>query len=401
MVAPIIRRAYGALPAPVQDVVKGIAKTHVERRRSIRVMRGLVRPTVRLEGVVAGISGAVPPPDDLALVRRLLAAYRLAVAEGHATGDSMWTEFFERMHGDIHRVFMSDDIQAAAAILRDPGRSDHFYGFDSLSAQILLLAAAENWRHANAMGVADSLVRLAESVGARRYPYPEAFASGYGQPPAAEPETCLADVEAKLGLSLPTPNPYSDEHGLALKRGVMSYRVPQAVYQAWRARQITRGMKKPAVAEIGGGLGRTAYYARLMGIEDYTIIDLPLSSLAQGYFLGRVLGAENVAFLGEQAAGKAGCVKLVSPKFFLENRKDYDLVVNVDSLTEMSREVAGGYVDRIAAGGGRFLSMNHEFNPFTVRELLEERGVADGAARAPYPMRDGYVEEIVDFGGAC
>jgi putative sugar O-methyltransferase len=178
----------------------------------------------------------------------------------------------------------------------------------------------------------------------------------------------------------------------------MAYRVPQAIYQAHRIRQLTHGIDNPSVLEIGGGLGRTAFYARQLGITDYTIVDLPLSSLSQGNFLGRVLGPEQVAVLGEPEINEESRTKLVSPAAFLGSQRRYDLVVNIDSMTEMSREVATAYIRHISANADRFLSINHESNPFTVRELLLEQKLARPVPRTPYPMRDGYVEEIALLG---
>ncbi|MGL4243502.1 MAG: hypothetical protein ACRCTI_20495, partial [Beijerinckiaceae bacterium] len=297
----------------------------------------------------------------------------------------------------IHRVFLSGDIEASAAILRDPGRSDLFYGFDSLSAQILKLATAAEWREANALSAADSIVRLAQAIGAIRYPYPEAYSIGFGTPATVTPEAAMAAVDTAMGITMPIPNPYPDEHGVRLARGVAAYRMSQAMYQAYCVRRLTTGRPKPAVAEIGGGLGRTAFYARLLGIEDYTIVDLPLSSLAQGYFLGRTISDEGVSLSGERHADDGLRVKLMSPQQFLEGRKRYDLVLNVDSLTEMSRDNASAYIDKCRSNADMLLSINHEFNPFTVHELLAERGLAAKATRSPYPMRDGYLEEFVSF----
>ncbi|MGL5115821.1 MAG: hypothetical protein ACRC7C_10915, partial [Beijerinckiaceae bacterium] len=224
MASPIVRRVYDSLPAPLRSAVKDLAKPHVDRIRATRMMLAMVRKTARLENVAASVSGVSPVPDDVALVRRLLAAYVRAVEEGHQTGASMWTEFFEAMHGDVHRIFLSGDVAAATRVLRDPGTTNLFYGFDGLAANLLPLAVSARWRNATALSVADSVVRLAEATGARRYPYHEAYSGGYGRPLPADPETCLAAVEAVLGCDLPTPNPFPGEHGLRLRRGVMSYR---------------------------------------------------------------------------------------------------------------------------------------------------------------------------------
>jgi len=46
--------------------------------------------------------------------------------------------------------------------------------------------------------------------------------------------------------------------------------------------------------------------------------------------------------------------------------------------------------------GCTVLSINHEFNPHTVRELYKQETGAR-VSRHPYPMRRGYIEEIISF----
>jgi putative sugar O-methyltransferase len=181
---------------------------------------------------------------------------------------------------------------------------------------------------------------------------------------------------------------------LVSSRGIVSFRVPQALYQAWRIAQLLKGVDKPRVLEIGGGLGRTAFYARQFGIRDYTIIDIPVSSLAQGYFLGRTLGEEQVSLFGETAGAEQ--VKIMPPGFFLDGTDRYDLVVNVDSLTEIGRVAADQYWSAIEARASKFLSINHEANEFTVAQLISEAGHS-AVSRTPYWMRRGFVEEVVEF----
>jgi len=78
------------------------------------------------------------------------------------------------------------------------------------------------------------------------------------------------------------------------------------------------------------------------------------------------------------------------PNEFLTTKGRYDLILNVDSLTEMARETAQAYCDAICRRSSAFLSINHEGLPFTVADLMP-RGFDQ---RSPYWMRPGYVEEL-------
>jgi hypothetical protein len=225
-----------------------------------------------------------------------------------------------------------------------------------------------------ALNLAELALRLSESQG-RRVRNPE---SGLSLAPSPVSEL-LASYEF--------PNPFPGEVGVTTARGIASFRALQAIYQAHRI--ISLGGPNGRVLEIGAGLGRTAFYAWSFGIRDYSIVDLPMSGVAQGYFLGRTLGPDAVCLFGENRPG----VRILPPSAFLEATDRYDIVANVDSLTEIGVEFVRAYCSAIRKRAGVFLSINHETNPFTVREVCGELGMLP-SSRAPYWMRSGYVEEI-------
>jgi len=70
----------------------------------------------------------------------------------------------------------------------------------------------------------------------------------------------LIGIEVAIGHVIDFPNPFPSEFGIETRRGIASHRGLQALYQAFRVRQMAdeHGGK---VVEIGAGLGRTAYYA--------------------------------------------------------------------------------------------------------------------------------------------
>jgi hypothetical protein len=79
----------------------------------------------------------------------------------------------------------------------------------------------------------------------------------------------------------------------------------------------------PRLLEIGGGLGRTAYYAWQFGLRDYTLIDIPITAVAQANFLGRVLGERAIQLYGE--TGQCG-IRILPPGMFLDREDFRDLV---------------------------------------------------------------------------
>ena len=255
---------------------------------------------------VGGFSGA-GAGVDAALVARIRRAYRAAVAGWRGAGDSMWAEIGVR-NAPVHAALMEEDGRLAE-VLRDPGRFDLLYGFHSLFAERTdaLRAAEEGARQAVATALAGELWRLCEAVGARWLRNPEAA----GQAPQdAEVEGMLDALDVALRIRIEFPTPWPDEFGLVTSRGVASYRAVHALYQAYRLRALAGASGR--VLEIGAGLGRTAYYARRMGISDYTIVDLPMTNVAQAGFLGTVLGSGGVRLFDEAAGGG---IRILSPEW--------------------------------------------------------------------------------------
>jgi hypothetical protein len=72
-------------------------------------------------------------------------------------------------------------------------------------------------------------------------------------------------------------------------------------------------------------------------------------------------------------------------------------VVNIDGFTEYGAETAATYFDVIRHISPRLLSVNHEANSYRFRDLVERANGLANVQRYPYWMRNGYVEELIDF----
>lgn len=96
------------------------------------------------------------------------------------------------------------------------------------------------------------------------------------------------------------------------------------IYHLWKWEQVT-GKKiadLESIVEIGGGYGAMCKMAGRMGFQGtYTIFDLPEFSLLQQWYLD---GLPNVKF-----------VTAPLPKFFDKEKKYFDLLVGIYSLSEM------------------------------------------------------------------
>lgn len=324
------------------------------------------------------------------LVERLLAAYRRTFKKSHY--GSMWGTIFEQNHLPTHQVFMSGTVAEAERILRDPASTQLHNGFDTTVADFTKsLIASEATSRGYAKTCKMKLLTLGDALGVTSLDNPESYCA-YPEP-ARAPETdeLLEGIERALGFRIDFPNPFPNEFGLATKRGIAGYRAINALYQAHRIKTLVARIRNPRILEIGGGTGRTAYYAHKLGLKNYSIVDLPFTAISQGYFLGRTLGLDSIAADGDPETTDA--IKLYAPDTFFARPERYDLIVNVDSMTEMGLEAASAYGKAIRSRAARFLSINHESNEFTVRQLPDFAP----EMRYPYWMRRGYVEELYLF----
>jgi hypothetical protein len=357
----------------------------------------------------------LPPPlvhsppvdhgDDLPLVERVMAAYKQSTDQYSPTA-SGWDVDLTNLKRDVHEALISTDTVAAAELLRNPANTTLFWGFDAIAKAplgkiepheyvIKMLNQSEDWRTLYGFWLMNGLRSVAEALGARRVSYLETEPSQVGMHEASvsTADQILDQIDAALGLKLRLPNPFPGEFGLQSSRGVVGFRSIHAIYQAWRIAQIAKGRPGFKVMEIGAGLGRTAHFAHVFGVQNYTIVDIPLTNAAQAYFLGRILGPDAVRLNGENGSGR---VNIVCASDIERCTGSFDLIVNIDSWTEMSRETADSYWKFARRSTNTVLSINHEHNGFMVRDLYS-RDADVTATRYPYWTRRGYVEELITW----
>ena len=318
---------------------------------------------------------------DSIFSHRIAKSYRLQKSNFDGHKGSFWSSI-ESKNDDIDAALNSEDFNTLARILSDPVKTELFYGMDILYSSSDTVSPAT----APVELIRNSLYFLGEATGAIGISNPEANGRRVGN---LDLEDLLGKIEEITQIPIEFPNPFDGEYGLPSTRGMISHRAILGIYQAWRTLALTR-IYGNRVLEIGGGTGRAAYYARRAGILDYTIVDIPMTSVAQATWLGEVIGPQNIELLGEEQS--ANNIKLVDQQKLIKSGKNFDLVVNVDSMTEMALQVATDYVDYIVSHSKTFLSMNHEVNHFKVCDLP---GLGKFQQSRNYCwIRPGYVEEI-------
>ncbi len=317
------------------------------------------------------------------LVSRLIKSYHLK----KTSPSGLWKHIFEAKHKDIQEALDSKDTERISEVLSNPNRSDLLYGFDSNAKSLI---SGKNIPTEDPRTY-DALLSLAEAVGVIRLYNPEAKLKE-----EHDIEYIIQLIEKRIGISIVMPSIYPLDFGLSTSRGVIHYRSALAAYQAWRTFKLLSGNTSLSVLEVGGGLGRAAYFSRMLGVNDYTIVDIPLTSMIQGYFLGHTLGENVVLLEGEpESSDYKSKIKLISPEKLFEDRKKYDIIVNFDGLTEFSLKDIERYWNYIKESTDIFLSVNHEANEIDLNSLINNENNISEHQRFPFWLRKGYVEEII------
>lgn len=328
---------------------------------------------------------ATPVSDDL--VDRISSAY--AKNCSYSLKNSPLWAHIDGMRQNIHEALLNTDITKLRSIFSDPFPTNFFYGFEVCGES--LTKNRQNFSSDRRSYLAAfyfaTLLRLAEYRGAIRIDNPEHYHSEI--PKRLSVDGVVAAIADNLPFQLAFPNPFPNMPGVKTPRGVFTSRTLQGLYQA----SVLSSYNPTSVLEIGAGLGWGAYYAVQFGIEDYTIIDIPLSSAASALFLGTTLGEGALSLYDEEQTGK---VKILPPDAFPISEKK-DVVINVDSMTEMGIDIALDYWNKIKKITKVFISMNHEKNEFTLREIVKNDPDVKSYSRHPNWLRKGYVDEIIEL----
>ena len=146
------------------------------------------------------------------------------------------------------------------------------------------------------------------------------------------------------------------------------------------------------IIEIGAGMGLLGWYLDRLGYKDYTIVDLARVNACQTYFLYKNLPHRNFILSGEvgNLFDDTTSIKILHSTDFINVPKNkWDIMINIDGLTEMGESAATTYMDSDCSPS--LLSINHEANAFRVCELKTSKKLV---YRYPFWLRDGYVEEL-------
>jgi hypothetical protein len=324
---------------------------------------------------------------DTEIAERILRAFNLARQneQKSMTGD-LWDNIQEHQHADFYAV--SHDPALLAQYLSDMNRKGITYGISTCkrsesSAMLKNPTLQQEW----GMYIKDTLICFAEALGA----IPR---NTHGDSLCMESEELIQRIEARIGISFAPSTIEGQLYALIIGGRSFVPRDGWSAYIAWRVQELVG--TEVSIAEIGGGMGKAAYYAKQFGIKDYSLYDLPIINLAAAWFL--IKSGVDVVLYGEEK--RLGAVTILP---YWEFRKGtFDLTVNVDSFPEMDASIVSDYLTTIRQNTKLLLSINREdggvygdgHTHIIVRDIADEVGGLKRTHRSPFWFSKNYVEEL-------
>lgn len=245
------------------------------KRRRAKYLRRLVHeigPTLpRLEA--AFVPDISPTAEDEAIVERALGAYRRAAASapaGDGKAGDLWTiiAHLQRKYFDL---LQRADVKGLAAYLCNMSRMDATIGLVQGPREFDRIRNDREFRLTRPILIQDKLVAFAEAVGVLACETPEQ--GSWGANLYRDADELLALLEARIGTGLAPPDVDGALFKLVCRHGRFHDRDLYAQYTAWLVREITGEAGR--VVEIGGGVGRSAYWLWKFGAVRTIVVDLP------------------------------------------------------------------------------------------------------------------------------
>ena len=342
----------------------------VDRRRSgpPTAHRRAARLAHPVGCVPALVEADIPAPLPAALVDEILTAWRQRDGASFTPRPYM---------NAMQALLAAGDGDALAAMFAGMGRQALAQGTLG-GARQHERARDPDFAYQLASSTYDRLVSLAEAIGALDVENPEMGPWGINS--QRDPRALFESVERALDADLKPPPTIGGYLGIAVGGGrVMHPRMIDAVHAAWRLREVGAQHGLDCIAEIGGGAGLVAYYARALGLHAYNMVGPPASAAVQA----AVVGDARLSVATLPADGPY-------------------LLFDQDSLPEMARAEAVALIGDARERGARLLlSINPDGREGSggavhtpVRDLVAAAGGWRLAGRHRHWLRAGHVEEL-------
>lgn len=344
---------------------------------------------------------------DIHICERLIASFNSALQfesthlpPEQIPNQGLWEMLKHQFHGEIYNLLQEGNPLALSEYLCNGyhqrvchGLGGGKFNSDDAKKNISLIGTLSTL-------YLDKLIAVSEALGILPYENPEQNGR-YGANIYENYNAVALKIEQKLSIPIGRPKVFGF-HGLQFGDRVIEMRTPDHLWASWRIRQIAGTNKN--ICEIGGGFGGNCHYSYQMGCQSYTIIDLPVINVLQGYFLMKCFGEEVIQLFGEQISNRP--IKIMPYWYFTREQNEFDICFNQDSLPEMPFERALEYLHRIPkVTRSYFYSINQEacapagqgLTQLNIPEIIAKIPEYQMIFRYPNWTRKGYVEELYCF----
>jgi hypothetical protein len=370
------------------------------RRRIIQHYPG--RHRVSTKSVL--VAEKAPTSEDVAIAGRLLRAFRAGYGSRSTAGresPDLWT-IINSQQGHFASILHEGNEEDLAAYLCNVARYDAAIGIIQGDREYERIKRDRPYRDYLSLMVKDKIVSLAEALGCLPVENPEGGPTGVSL--HMDIDDLLARISRRLGVDIVPPDVDGGLLKLRTNAGFFCERDVNAIFTASLLNRILEKYEAAQICEIGGGSGRVAYWSWRLGLNSYTIVDLPHINVVQGYYLLKSLPADHVTLYGENP-DQAGAGLVIWPNHAINELQGprYRLVLNQDSMPEMSLPVVEDYLRWIRLRcQDLFVSINHEskasydtdLRHVSVPEAVAAISGFELQDRYPYWLRSGYVVEL-------
>jgi hypothetical protein len=326
----------------------------------------------------------------------------LITKKGEKSGEDIWSTFIVPRREAVLASILKSDAEAKA-ILGNMFDTPLGEGIEYAGADVnRRLNEDEDYRESLKLFHIDALISLAEYLGVIHIENREQ--NRCGDIIYSDPDEIWDKIEKKLGVPIRFPSFKGGLFSVRTRRGHFTNRDCIYLYIAIRLREMLSCAETP-VCELGSGVGYLAYYCYLMGIKNVTLVDIPSVRATAACFLMQNMQGTRFFFSDcSECWSNAPGIRLVLPEHLGSvPRQHFEVLVNCDSLPEMSADVATDYVQRIPSLCRNFLSINQEaagkmwhldMKQNKVSELVNTASGFQRVSRNLFWLRKGYVEEV-------
>lgn len=223
------------------------------------------------------VAAPVPPPQPL------LAAVSIAI--WHAAAREAVPPHLKTLAGLLER----GDRDAVGAELAALGSGTAGEGVLGGRRQHDRVRRDAVFAEARARRTYDALVSLGEMVGVLPIEHPEF--GPWGRNAQHDPAMLFRSIADELDIDLAPPPTIGGYLGIAVGHGIILHlRMIEAIYVAWRSRELADSVSAARMIQLGADAGLTAHYARRFGLADIWLVGTPTENAMGSYVLADTVG---------------------------------------------------------------------------------------------------------------